>query len=267
MYYTLRRWWNRYALQAGLIALAVGGAWAVKQSQGVIVYEIYQWLSRPFQPGLTQVEQIENAYVLELQQRIVELENQNQVLRRQIDYKAANPQSETIAAVIGRSADHWWRQVTLGKGSRDGIEVGYVVTGPGGLVGRVVYVTPHTSRVLLISDPTSRAGVKISRSRAMGYMRGQSANRVVMEFFDKSPDVKHGDVVMTSSYSRLFPKNIPIGRIESLDLTKSPAPEAVIQLSSPISVLEWVAVHPFNPLEDVDAPPAHLLDQEDSLNP
>ena len=101
----------------------------------------------------------------------------------------------------------------------------------------------------------------------MGYMRGQSANRVVMEFFDKSPDVKHGDVVMTSSYSRLFPKNIPIGRIESLDLTKSPAPEAVIQLSSPISVLEWVAVHPFNPLEDVDAPPAHLLDQEDSLNP
>ena len=248
MYYTLRRWWNRYALQAGLITLAVGGAWAVRQSQGVFVYEIYQWLYRPFHPGQPQAEQIEKAYVLEFQQRIVELQSQNQVLRRQIDYSASQPEIATNAAVIGRSADHWWQQVTLGKGSREGVKIGYVVTGPGGLVGRVVHVTPHTSRVLLISDPTSRVGVKVSRSRAMGYMRGQSGNRVVMEFFDKSPDVKHGDVVMTSSYSRLFPKDIPIGRIESLDLTKSPAPEAVIQLSSPISVLEWVAVHPFLPL-------------------
>ncbi|MFE4104867.1 rod shape-determining protein MreC [Almyronema epifaneia] len=258
--FVLRRWWDRYALRTGFIVLAVGSAWFIRQTQGAAVYEIYQWMTRPLQPGLTKPEQIENAYILELQERIIELENQNRTLKDLVDSQDATLEAGVVAAVIGRSADHWWQQVTLARGSQAGIRVGYVVTGPGGLVGRIVSVTPNTSRALLISDPTSRVGVKVSRSRAMGYMRGQSSNRVVMEFFDKLPDVKPGDVVTTSSYSRLYPKDVPIGRIESLDLTKSPAPEAVIQLSSPISALEWVMVHPFEPKLDTDEPGANLTE-------
>lgn len=122
-------------------------------------------------------------------------------------------------------------------------------------------VSPSTAKILLISDPTSRVGAKVSRSRVMGVVRGQSNNRVVIEFFEKNPDVKAGDVIVTSSYSRLFPRDVPIGRIESLDLTKSPAPEATIQLSSPLSVLEWVIIHPFDPLESVDEPTLPNLDE------
>lgn len=257
--FAVRRWWGLYARRAGLITLAVGTAWLIRETQGAAIYEAYQWLARPLQPGLTKPEQLENAYVLELQERIVELENQNQTLQTLIEYTDTLTEPGIIAAVIGRSADHWWQQVTLGKGSNAGIEVGYVVTGPGGLVGRVTSVTPNTSRVLLISDPNSRVGVTISRSRSMGYMRGQAGNRVVMEFFDKAPDVKVGDVVTTSSYSRLFPNDIPIGRIESVDVSKGLAPEAMIQLSAPISILEWVTVQPFVPLEEVDGPPVELV--------
>jgi len=119
-----------------------------------------------------------------------------------------------------------------------------VVMAPGGVVGRVTAVTPTTSRVLLLSDPSSRVGVTVSRSRHMGYMRGQSTNRAVLEFFDKVPDVRRGDVVTTSSLSRLFPPGLPIGRVESVDLNKSPAPEAVIELSAPVSFLEWAVVYP-----------------------
>ncbi|PSN77505.1 rod shape-determining protein MreC, partial [filamentous cyanobacterium CCP4] len=174
--------------------------------------------------------------------------------RQMADYEAAVVREGIRAAVIGRAADHWWQQVVLNRGSRQGVAVGHVVTGPGGLIGRVIAVSPSTSRVLLISDPTSRVGAKVSRSRAMGVVRGQSNNRVVIEFFEKLPDVKTGDVIVTSSYSRLFPQDIPIGRIESIDLTKSPAPEAVIQLSSPLPILEWAMVHPFEPQETIDAP-------------
>ncbi|MEO0458864.1 MAG: rod shape-determining protein MreC [Cyanobacteria bacterium P01_A01_bin.114] len=262
--FTLRRWWDRYSTKAGLIALALGCAWAMRQTDGVVIYEAYQLMTRPIQPGLTQAERLENAYVLELQQRVVELENQNQKLRELIDYSEGTARPSTLAAVIGRGADHWWQQIILNRGSEDKIQAGYVVTGPGGLVGRVVSVSPHTSRVLLLTDSTSQIGVKVSRSRSMGVLRGRADGRIIMEFFDKVPDVKPGDVIVTSSYSRLFPKDIPVGRVESINLEKGPAPEAIIQLSSPLNTLEWVTIHPFEPLLDVDAPPAQIIDGNDS---
>ncbi|MBD0346391.1 MAG: rod shape-determining protein MreC, partial [Coleofasciculus sp. Co-bin14] len=101
-------------------------------------------------------------------------------------------------------------------------------------------------RVLLISDSTSRVGAVVSRSRSMGFMRGQGSNRAILQFFDKVPDVRRGDVVATSSVSQLFPSGLPLGRVESVNLDKSPAPEAVIELTAPVSYLEWVAVYPPN---------------------
>ncbi len=252
--FALRRWWTRHALKAGMVTLAISSAWLLRATQGAALYEAYHWLTRPLQPGVSREEQFENSYILELQQRIIELESQNRTLQALEDYEASLSEPGVRATVIGRAADHWWQHVILNRGSRQGVAPGYVVTGPGGLVGRVVAVSPSTSKVLLISDPTSRVGAKVSRNRIMGVVRGQSNNRVVMEFFEKSPDVKAGDVIVTSSYSRLFPQDVPIGRIESLDLTKSPAPEATIQLSSPLPILEWVVIHSFNPRESVDEP-------------
>lgn len=243
--FTLRRWWGRNGLRIGLTVTAIGVAWVVRQTQGAAVLELYRLLSYPFQSaGPSQAEIIESAKFLELQQRLVELENQNRRLQQLLDYSTTQQKEGVVASVIGRSADHWWQQITLGQGSRAGIQVGDIVSGAGGIVGRVSQVTPNTSRVLLISDPTSQIGVTISRSRYMGYLRGQSGNRAIMEFFDKVPDVRPGDVVTTSSFSQLFPAGMPVGRIESIDFNKSPAPEAVIELSAPISYLEWVIVSP-----------------------
>ncbi len=242
--YTLRRWWDRYGLKIGLVTLALGMSWGLRYTRGEPIFEVYQALSRPFQSQPSQPGMLADAQVQELRQRLIELENQNQTLKELIGYEATRPIRGVVAPVIGRSADHWWQQATLGRGSRESIGEGSVVSGTGGIVGRVVEVTPNTSRVLLISDPTSQIGVAVSRSRSMGYMRGQSANRAVMEFFDKVPDVRPGDSIVTSSFSQLFPPGLPIGTVESINLDKSPAPEAVIELSAPISSLEWVIVDP-----------------------
>ncbi|MEL6326535.1 MAG: rod shape-determining protein MreC [Cyanobacteria bacterium J06626_23] len=258
--FTLRRWWDRHALRAGLVLLTLGTAWVVRQTDGAIVYETYQVLTRPLQPGLSRAERLENAYVLELQQRVVELENQNQKLREMVGDEPSLAGS-IRAAVIGRSADHWWHQITLNKGTVAGVSEGDMVSGPGGLVGRVVAVSPRTSRVLLLTDPTSQVGVRVSRSRSLGVARGQANDRVVMEFFEKVPDVKPGDVIVSSSYSQLFPKDVPVGRVELINLDKSPAPEAVIQLAAPLTALEWVIIHPFDPDLQVDAPPPQIVDE------
>jgi rod shape-determining protein MreC len=225
----------------------------IRHTQGALVFEIYRLLTRPFIGEPIQLTSTENARVKELEQRLAEMESQNRQLQQLLGYVAKQPNKGITAPVIGRSADQWWQQVVLGRGSSDGIKPGYIVSGIGGLVGRVTEVTPNTSRVLLISDPNSRVGVTVSRSRNMGYIRGQSANRVIMVFVDKVPDVRQGDVITTSALSRLFPAGLPVGRVESINFNKSPAPEAVIELSAPISYLEWVMVAP-NPMNpDVDA--------------
>lgn len=242
--YIFRRWWDRHGVAIVVGGLTLSAAWLVRQTQGAALFEAYQWATRPFQSGPTREEQLVNAKILELQQRLVELESQNQELQELLDYSKTQKRQGIVAPIIGRSADHWWQQVTLGRGSQDGIAVGSVVMAPGGLVGRVVNVTPNSSRVLLISDATSQVGVAISRSRSMGFMRGQGSNRAVIQFFDKVPDVRRGDAVSTSPVSQLFPPGLPLGRVEAVNLDKSPAPEAIIELTAPLSALESVIVYP-----------------------
>jgi rod shape-determining protein MreC len=227
----------------GLGVLALVGAWTIRQTQGATLAELYRWLTLPLQPQAEQQQAIlENAQLSELQQRLIELDAQNQELQRLLNYTQAQTGEGIVAPVIGRSADRWWEQIVVGRGREHGIRIGSVVSGTGGIVGRVIQVTPNTSRVLLVSDPTSQVGATVSRSRVMGFMRGRSGSQAVMEFFEKDPNVQPGDVVATSPYSQLFPPGLPIGRVVSIDFEKSPAPEAVIELAAPVDYLEWVTI-------------------------
>lgn len=242
--FIIRRWWDRHGVAIVLGGVTLSAAWLIRQTQGAALFETYRLIVRPFQLTPTPEERRDDARVQELQQRLTELESQNQRLKELLDYTKTQKQKGIAASIIGRSADHWWQQVTLNRGSQNGIKVGYMVMGAGGLVGRVVSVTPNSSRVLLISDATSKVGAVVSRSRSMGFMRGQGSNRAILQFFDKVPDVRRGDVVSTSPVSQLFPSGLPLGRVESINLDKSPAPEAVVELTAPISYLEWVVIYP-----------------------
>lgn len=247
----LRRWWDRYGLPVGLGVLAIGSAWSIRQLAGAPILETYRWISQPFQPTLTREQVVENARFRELQQRLVELESQNQKLQEMLGYVSAQTSDGIVAPVIGRSADQWWQHITLGIGHSDGIQKNDIVAGSGGLVGRVSEVTENTSRVLLISDSASQIGVTVSRSRSMGYLRGQADSQAVMVFFDKFPDIRPGDVVTTSTFSQILPAGIPVGQIQSIDFNANPAPEAVVEISAPISSLEWVIVYPNNKQSNV----------------
>ena len=243
----VRRWYGRYGSKLIWAAVVIGIGWFLRQTQGAAILELYYWVTRPLHlesPELLQ-ERLTNARITELEQRLVELDRQNQQLQKLLGYFEAQQQDVIAAPIIGRSPDDWWRQIILGRGSQDGIEVGFVVTGIGGLIGRIVDVTPHTSRVLLISDPTSHVGARVSRTGTMGVIKGDNSRIAIIRFFEKVPKVKPGDTITTSPVSRLFPDGLPIGRVQSVDLEKGPAPEAKIVLTAPINDLEWAVIHPF----------------------
>ncbi len=240
----LRRRTLKLIRKAAFLLLAVSAAFWVRQTQGSLLFEIYHWISLPFQPSAAQQEILVNSRTEELEIKLQELEKQNSSLKQLLNYTKTKEPKGIVAPVVGRSPDYWWKQITIGRGSKDSIQEGYIVMGTGGVVGRIISVTPHTSKVLLVSDPTSKVGVAIIRSRQMGFMRGKADNMAVMEFFDDVPDVKVGDSISTSAYSQLFPVGWPVGKVESIHLSKTPAPEAIIKLSAPLNTLEWVTVYP-----------------------
>ena len=46
--FTLKRWWDKNALKAGLIVLAVGTGLGIRQTNGAFIYETYQLIARPY---------------------------------------------------------------------------------------------------------------------------------------------------------------------------------------------------------------------------
>lgn len=242
---SIRSWWERYSFQTAIVTAGIGLAWVIRQTQGVAIMETYQFLSKPFQSAVSRQELIQDAQVRELKYRLTELESQNQKMKDLLKVKASSTDNGVWSTVIGRGADSWWNQILIGKGSNDGIQAGAVVVAPGGLVGRVTHVSPNSSQILLVSDPNSQVGVIVSRSRFSGMLKGQSQNTAILEFFERDPDVKVGDIVHTSQFSTLFPENVPVGRIKSINLDKQPSPEAIVEFSTPLGLLEYVKVYPF----------------------
>lgn len=241
----MSRWWDRYGFRTIIVIVALIIALGIKQTQAAFLSEAYYFVVKPFQSQaqLTLEDRLTNARILELEQNVAELEQQNRQLKQSLAYAEAQPVKTIAAPVIARSRDRWWNRVTLGKGSQDGVKPGYIVTGIGGLVGRVTHVTPHTSKVLLISDSTSRVGAILSRNRQFGYVRGKSSSIVVMQFFNQVADIKPGDEIATSPLSKLYPPGLAIGKVKSIKKNQGATIE--VELSAPIDVLEWVVIQPF----------------------
>jgi rod shape-determining protein MreC len=239
---SLVRWWNRYRSTLLVALLILSAAGVVRATQGAGVADINRWLVWPFKTDGQAQQRLLDAQSKALQQQIQELEAQNRSLKSLLDLPPLPARKKIAASVLSRGSDNWWQQLTLGKGSVDGIRVDAVVVAPGGLVGRVMSVTPNTCRVLLITDPTSQVGITLSRSRQVGILRGRLGQRGVLEFFDKMPDVKKNDVVVTSTLSSRFPAGIAVGRVTELDLDRQPTPQALVEFTVPLEHVEWVSI-------------------------
>jgi rod shape-determining protein MreC len=265
--YAIRQWWIRYGVTTGISIVVLLGAWSFRQSNGRILYELYSQISKPFEVPQAKEKDLIDARTSELSVKLEEQRQENARLRQLIGESPKNIGEPKFAPIIGRTANHWWQSLVIGRGSADGVTHGDAVVAPGGLIGRVASVSAHSSRVLLVSDPSSRVGVTVTRSRAAGVMRGVGSTTTIIEFFEKLPDVKTGDAITTSNFSQRFPAGVPIGTVTSVDLSASPAPQVEVDLFVPLADLEWVSVYshedkPLSPQSELNSEVEILLDDE-----
>ena len=232
----------QWPLILGLLLLLLG----VRLSKGAGVSDAFAALTLPFWPGPAQSEWLRSARTVEDQARIDALSQDNARLRvllgLQKDLGGPVGERRLAAPVISRQNGGWWQQLVIGKGALAGVRAGQPVLAPGGLIGLVASVTPATATITLLTDPSSRVGVWLSRTRHHGLLTGVGTARPVLRFLDKDPEARPGDVVVTSPASTLVPPNLPVGVIQSVDASADPAPTAVVQLIAPVQAVDWVQV-------------------------
>ncbi len=134
-------------------------------------------------------------------------------LRDLLKFKDAVSQPAVAAQVVGLDPTGWFQSVVINKGTKSGINLDMPVVNASGVVGRIVSVSPHYAKVLLIIDQNSAVDCLVQRSRDRGMVKGQSAQVCRLDYMVKSGDLEEGDVVITSGLGRVFPKGLPVGTI------------------------------------------------------
>lgn len=135
-------------------------------------------------------------------------------------------QFETLgASVIGRDGMDKFYSFTIDKGTRHGVAVNDVVISADGLIGMVVETGANFAKVSTILSPAVNVGCIAGSERDVGISSGSynlSQGEVcVMNYLPKDTKVKAGDIVSTTGYGAVFPKDLIIGTVESVDIEDS----------------------------------------------
>jgi rod shape-determining protein MreC len=161
-----------------------------------------------------------------------------------LDFRKRNDDVPMLSArVIGASPSNSGRVAFLDRGSRDGLALDMGVITPEGVVGKVIAVYPATSQVLLVNDKESGVGALLGDTRTQGPVRGSGDPLLSMEYVAKEVKVRLGETILTSGQDRIFPKDLPVGIVQSTDPDPhSPFQKIVVKPSARLDQLEEVLV-------------------------
>ena len=234
------RWWHKkknWILFAIFLFLVF-----VRISKGSFYKDFYYFISKPFWPGQFQKEVILQSINQESLINLSLLKKDNIRLREILSLQNSSVDNTISAAVISRKTGSWWRQITLNKGSKDGLEIGNTVIGPGGLLGIINNTSLFTSSVKLLTSPESKLGVWIDRIQINGLLVGVGDDRPSLILYSNDADIKVGDFVSSSPASTLLPPNIPIGIVQSVDELNKAKKTAKISLLAKPHAIDWVQI-------------------------
>ncbi|MFN7171593.1 MAG: rod shape-determining protein MreC [Fimbriimonadaceae bacterium] len=161
---------------------------------------------------VTRLRQLETAASL-YESHIENLRRERDALRKMIDLPGRAGRERVFSDIVGFFPSE--NRIIISVGASSGIRSGLAVVNEAGLIGVVESVEPNRSQVLLISSPRFRIGAVVPTRNppTPGLLRGENASSLTMEFLSMKAPVELGDEVVTSGFSELIPRGIPIGEV------------------------------------------------------
>jgi rod shape-determining protein MreC len=177
---------------------------------------------------------------------------ENERLRDLLTLKEKTGFNNVPAHVIGRDPSIWFNTVTIDRGSASGIAVNMPVVTGGGIVGRIITVSPFSSQVMLITDEKAGAGGvvgQLGQSGALGSIRGTGDKGLVeMRYVSGLEKVEVGDYVLTTGQDGIYPAGLNVGEVVDLKLgTATQSHQILIRPSARLDQLQDVAVLLYQP--------------------
>ena len=210
-------------------------------------------------------------------QRAAEIAAQNAIIENQDllaleGLESVASYDSVTARLVGQSPTNFDQQVEIDRGSAHGIRVGMAATGTGvGLVGKVTRVSPQSSVIMLVTDPSYAVPVKIIAAqdttgrdesteveapeviRETGVLRGRGDDRLPRVSLVAGSAgfgrISEGDTVFTAGGSTsLAPPNIPVGTVANVITRAGTAGQEVeVSLVSDLERLQFVRIIFYQP--------------------
>ena len=158
-----------------------------------------------------------------------------------------DPKFTKITGVVLADSGSPFRQtVLLNVGRRDGIVDGWAAIDGIGLVGRIAGVGERTSRVILLTDTSSRIAVSIESNGQRAMIVGDNTSRPPFEFLEGPETVRPGDRVVTSGDGGVFPSGLLVGQV-----TQTQSGRLRVRLAADMQRLEFLRVVRHQPREPI----------------
>ncbi len=177
------------------------------------------------------------------QDRVAELEEQVAEYQKQlVDYEKTKKQLATYeefleirerkpdykwvhATVIGRDSAELFGSFTIDQGSKDGIEVNDAVISGEYLIGVVTEVSPTSSVVRSVFDPSVNVAAYEIRTGELGYVSADyklSVNgKCRLSGLGTDTAISQGGIVCTSGTGGIFPKDLIIGTVNEVQKSET----------------------------------------------
>lgn len=162
----------------------------------------------------------------ELENKLVEynrLKEENDKLREVLNYANANQNYDYLGCnIIGYSGGNISNGYIIDKGTKDGVEKDMVIINSQGLVGKITRSEENFSILQTIVNENIAVAAMIESTRestgiVKGINDGKNRNLISLTNLPINSEIKEGDVILTSGLGRIYPKEIRIGEVVSVE--------------------------------------------------
>ena len=129
------------------------------------------------------------------------------------------------AQVIAKDPGILFSTITINKGFNDGVRkdmpVIAIQDGRQGLVGKVQELGPSSAQIVPVFDAQSYIAARIDGNRYEGLVQGGGTSLQDLQLLyiaqEAKPSISVGNLVVTSGLNSIFPPNIIIGTVSSVE--------------------------------------------------
>lgn len=177
---------------------------------------------------------------------------ENERLKALLNLKEQTGYNQIAARVIARDSSLWFNTITIDRGSSSGVALNMPVVTGGGIVGRVIAVSPWTAQVMMVTDEKAAAGAIVGQlggSGALGSVRGLGQSGLIeMRYVSGLEKVEVGDYILTTGQDGIYPPGLGVGEVVQMKHGTATQPHQIfIRPGARLDQLEEVAVLLYRP--------------------